>query len=97
MAGTPACKIDIMATIPDRTEILERLRTILPDKVGVDPALLQMDARLADIGIDSFTLIELVFLAEEEFSVSIPFEGLEVKTVGDVLDVIQQRIVVASA
>ena len=94
--GTRAGKIWHMATIPDRNEILDRLRTVLPDKVGIDPALLQMDARLADIGIDSFSLIELVFLAEEEFSVSIPFEGLAVKTVSDVLDVIHQRIAVAA-
>lgn len=85
-----------MASVPDRTEILDRLRAVIPDKVGIDPTLLQVDARLADIGIDSFSLIELVFLAEEEFSVSIPFEGLEVKTVSDVLDVIQQRIAVAT-
>lgn len=85
-----------MASVPDRTEIFDRLRAVIPDKVGIDPTLLQVDARLADIGIDSFSLIELVFLAEEEFSVSIPFEGLEVKTVSDVLDVIQQRIAVAT-
>jgi len=85
-----------MAPIPERTEILERLRSVIPDKIGIDPALLQADARLADIGIDSFSLIELVFLAEEEFAVSIPFEGLVVKTVNDVLDVIQQRIAVAA-
>ena len=85
-----------MAPIPERTEILQRLRSVVPDKIGIDPTLLQADARLADIGIDSFSLIELVFLAEEEFSVSIPFEGLVVKTVNDVLDVIQQRIAVAA-
>jgi len=85
-----------MASIPDRTEILDRLRGIVPDKVGIDPALLQVNARLADIGIDSFSLIELVFLAEEEFSVSIPLEGLAVKTVNDVLDAIQERIAVSA-
>ena len=85
-----------MASIPDRTEILQRLRGIVPDKVGIDPSLLQVNARLADIGIDSFSLIELVFLAEEEFSVSIPLDGLAVKTVNDVLDVIQERIAVSA-
>jgi acyl carrier protein len=64
--------------------------------VGVDPALLQPEAELADIGIDSFSLIELVVLAEEEFKVAIPFEGLAVKTVGDVLDAIQRRIAAES-
>ena len=85
-----------MNSVPNRIEILDRLRAVVPDKVGIDSALLQADARLSEIGIDSFSLIELVFLAEEEFSVSIPFEGLAVKTVSDVLDLIQQRIVVAA-
>jgi acyl carrier protein len=78
--------------IPDRDSILERLRRVVPDRVDVDPALLEPQARLADIGIDSFALIELVFIAEEEFGIKIPVEGLEVKTVSDVLDVIGQRI-----
>jgi acyl carrier protein len=85
-----------MPFIPDRTEILERLRRVVPDKVDVDPARLVPDARLADIGVDSFALIELVFLAEEEFNIKIPLEGLTVKTVSDVLDVIGERLAVAA-
>lgn len=85
-----------MKAIPDRTEILERLRRVVPDRVDVDPALMQPEAQLADIGIDSFALIELVFLAEEEFGIKIPVEGLEVKSVSDVLDVIGARIVASA-
>ncbi len=84
-----------MTAVPDRTTILARLQQIVPERVPVDPALLTPDARLADIGIDSFSLIELVFLAEEEFKIRIPVEGLHVKTVGDVLDVIQQNFATA--
>jgi acyl carrier protein len=86
-----------MASIPDRAEILERLRALVPEKVGIDPKLMQADANLADIGIDSFSLIELVFIAEEEFKISIPIDNLVVKTVKDVLDLIQQRIAVAAS
>ena len=86
-----------MDTYPDRNEILTRLRSVVPDKVGIEPALIQPDARLADIGIDSFSLIELVFVAEEEFKVIIPLEGLVVTTVNDVLDIIQQRLSVSAA
>ena len=76
----------------DRDTILKRLRMLAREGVDVDPAVLTPDALLADIGIDSFSLIELVFLAEEEFKIKIPFEGLEVKTVGDVVDVIEQNV-----
>jgi len=75
----------------ERSEILERLRRLVPGRISVEPDRLQPEARLADIGIDSFSLIELVFLAEEAFGITIPNEGLEVKTVGDVIDVIQRR------
>lgn len=76
----------------DRAAILERLQKIVLDKVAVDPAALKPEVRLADIGVDSFALIELVFLAEEEFRITIPLEDLDVKTIGDVLDVIQDRV-----
>ena len=80
----------------DRSTILQRLRMLAKKGVDVDPAVLTPDALLADIGIDSFSLIELVFLAEEEFKIKIPFEGLEVKTVGDVVDVIEQNVAAAA-
>ena len=81
-----------MKTNPDSTEVLDRLRRVVPEKVDVDPALLVPGAVLADIGIDSFALIELVFVAEEEFGIKIPLEGLQVHTVDDVLAVVLQRI-----
>ncbi len=81
-----------MTPANNRSQILQRLRQVIPNKVAVDPDLLVPEARLADIGIDSFSLIELVFVAEEEFRIRIPVEGLEVKTVNDVLDVITERL-----
>ena len=81
-----------MASIPDRAQVLDRLRRLVSEKLGLEPATLDADSRLSDIGIDSFALIELVFVAEEEFKVNIPFEGLAVTSVSDVLDVIEQRM-----
>jgi acyl carrier protein len=75
-----------------RDVILERLREILPHRIDVDPALLVPDAVLADIGIDSFALIELVFLAEDAYGIRIPMEGLKVRTLADVLDVVVARL-----
>lgn len=73
----------------NRDEILHRLQRIATDRVPVDPTSLRLDARLEDIGIDSFSLIELVFLAEEEFGIKIPMDRLDVTTIGDVIDVIR--------
>jgi acyl carrier protein len=79
-----------MSSFPDRAEILDRLKVVVPEKVDVEPERLRPDARLVDIGIDSFALIELVFIAEEEFKIRIPVEGLRVTTVDDVLGVIER-------
>jgi acyl carrier protein len=79
-----------MAPFPERTEILDRLKQVVAERVNVDPNQLVPAARLADIGIDSFSLIELVFVAEEEFGIKIPIDGLQVTTVDDVLAVIER-------
>jgi acyl carrier protein len=79
-----------MALFPARIEILDRLRRVVTERVDVDPRQFVPEARLADIGIDSFSLIELVFVAEEEFGIKIPIEGLQVTTVDDVLNVVER-------
>ncbi len=78
-----------MAGFPDRAKILERLKVVVAERVNVDPNQLVPDARLSDIGIDSFALIELVFVAEEEFKIKIPVDDLQVTTVNDILGVIE--------
>ena len=83
----------MLSSLPlQRSDILKRLKEVVSGKVPVDITRFSPEARLSDIGLDSFSLIELVFLAEEEFDIRIPVEGLTVNTVGDVLDVISQRI-----
>ena len=72
--------------------ILARLRELAAGRIAVEPDALTLDARLADIGIDSFSLIELVFVAEEAFDIKIPMEGLHPVTVRDVVAVIERTI-----
>lgn len=79
-----------MTPFPKRAEILDRLKRVVIERVDVDPDLFLPEAKLVDIGIDSFSLIELVFVAEEEFGIKIPIEGLQVATVSDVLAVVER-------
>ncbi len=76
----------------DGPAILARLRDLVAGRIGVDPASLRLDAKLADIGIDSFSLIELVFVAEEAFGIKIPMEDIRPTTVGDVVAVIERNL-----
>jgi acyl carrier protein len=79
-------------TVMDGPAILARLRDLVAGRIAVDPASLRLDAKLADIGIDSFSLIELVFVAEEAFGIKIPMEDIRPTTVGDVVAVIERNL-----
>lgn len=52
------------------------------------------DTPVADLGIDSFAIVEIVYEVEEKLGVEIPFNANqnpfgEMKTVGDLLDAVQ--------
>ena len=51
---------------------LERLTKILIDQYKVDPAKLTLHAPLAELGIDSLGMVELLFIVEDEFGVKLP-------------------------
>ena len=72
--------------------VLEVLRELVHSNFGVAGERLQIDATLRDVGIDSFQFIELVFLAEERFGVSVDLNALELRTVRDVVSALAQLI-----
>jgi acyl carrier protein len=73
-------------------EILQRLRNVVSEKLGVSPDILCFGAVLSDIGIDSYALIELVFSIEEELKIRIPLDGIAVKTVDDVVLIVEAEL-----
>lgn len=54
-----------------RSEILE----VIADEASIDPAIVDADTSVADLGIGSLDLIELIFKIEEKFGIEIPSEG----------------------
>ena len=77
-----------------REEVLEKVRKIIADKLGVDESEVVEDAALIDdLGADSLDLVDLVMDFEEEFGIKIEDEELEkVKTVKDVVDGIISKL-----
>jgi acyl carrier protein len=51
---------------------LDQLTQLLHDKFDIDKSSLQPDQPLADYGLDSLALAELLFTIEEEFDVKFP-------------------------
>lgn len=68
----------------------EKLLEILAETAGVPVSDLHDDTRLiADLGLTSFDLADIVVTAEEEFGIVIPDNLFpEIQTVGDVIRVL---------
>ena len=47
------------------------------DAMGIDPKEIPLCSKFEDLNLDSVAVVELIFLLEERFEISIPFEGLD--------------------
>ncbi len=73
--------------------VLEKVREIVVDQLGVEEDEVVMDASLIDdLGADSLDVVELIMALEEEFDIEIPDEEAEnIVTVGDIIDYIKSN------
>ena len=73
------------------TEIEERVKAIIVDKLGVDESEVTAEASFTnDLGADSLDTVELIMELEKEFDLSIPDEEAEkIVTVGDAIAFIE--------
>ena len=74
----------------DKTEIQADLATIVEEVAGVPADDVQMDKEfVADLDVDSLSMVEIVVAAEEKFGVRIPDDEVKnLKTVGDAVNFI---------
>ena len=73
--------------------MLDKIKTIVANQLGVDEAQVTEDASfIDDLGADSLDTVELIMAFEEEFDVEIPDEDAQnIKTVKDVIDYIHAK------
>lgn len=66
-------------------EVFEKVKSLVVEKLGVEPAKITMDANFRkDFGADSLDTYELVYALEEETGITISDEmANEFETVGD--------------
>lgn len=69
-----------------------RIVELLVEKYGVDAAKVSPDATLADLGLDSLSVAELVFDIEDLFSIQIETEDAEFKTFGDAVALVDRYL-----
>ena len=73
-------------------EIRTDLAEIVNDIAGVAAEDVQLDKSFVDdLGVDSLSMVEIIYACEEAFSVSIPDEDSKsLKTVGDAVSYIER-------
>jgi len=72
-------------------EALERIRERLAEALGVAPEEVSAETSLADLGVDSLDLAEVVMDFEAEFELTLPAAAERIVTVGDVIRLIAER------
>ena len=75
-------------------EILEKVKKIIVEQLGVADTSVTMEASfIDDLGADSLDIVELIMALEEEFDIEIPDADAEkVVSVGDVVDYIKDHL-----
>ncbi len=72
--------------------LLEILKEMLHERLGIEKTKVYFDTSLADLGIDSLMQIELMFDFEDKYKVKIPDITDRPSTIGELLAVIEPYI-----
>ena len=76
------------------SEIAEKVKKIIIDKLGVDESEVVPEASFTnDLGADSLDTVELIMEFEKEFNIAIPDDQAEkISTVGQAIDYITANV-----
>ena len=74
--------------------VFDKVKELIVENLGVNPEAVTPEASFVeDLGADSLDAVEFVMALEQEFELEIPDEDAEgIKTVGDAVDYISERI-----
>lgn len=67
------------------TTTITILQRLLKEDLGLPCDQLTLESRLDDIGIDSLTFMELSFALENELNISFPDATPAIRTIGDIV------------
>ena len=75
------------------TEIEQKVKEIIVDKLGVDEAKVTMDANfISDLNADSLDTVDLIMVFENEFGIEIPDEDTgKISTVGEAVKYVEEH------
>jgi len=82
-----------MAADDKQKEMIEKVKQIIAEQLGVEEAEVTPSASFVDdLGADSLDTVELVMALEENFDIEIPDDAAEkIRTVQDAIDYIEKH------
>lgn len=77
----------------DSSSILEQVTEILSGQFGIPRDEIREDATMADLDVDSLTMVEFGLVAQKTFAVKIPEDAITPEhTVGDLVRMIGKEV-----
>lgn len=77
----------------------EKIKEIIAEQAVLDPAEVELDKSLEDLGVDSLGLVEAIFAIEEAFDIQVPFNANEpeksefdISSVSAIIDAVKSLI-----
>lgn len=73
--------------------VFERIKELIVQEMNIPAEKVSLESKIAeDLGADSIDAIELIMGVEEEFDIEISDdEAMNIKTIGDLVDVINKQ------
>lgn len=73
--------------------VLNKIKSIVADKLSINASDITADTTLEDLGADSLDVVEVIMALEDEFDIEISDEVAEnISTVGDLVDYIKANV-----
>jgi acyl carrier protein len=69
---------------------LEELQDLIHRKYGIDPAALDPHASMRAHGVDSLTLVEMLFSVEDHFGISVPEKYAGIDTLAELAKAVDE-------
>ena len=68
------------------------LAQVLSEKYDVDPDMISPEATLTELGLDSLTIVELLFDIEDEFGIEVPEERATFQTLAEAAALVDELV-----
>ena len=70
----------------------EVVKEMIAKKLEIDPATIQPESTLTDVGLDSLDTFDIIFEAEDKFGIKVPNDQVNVTTIQDVANLFDKLL-----